>query len=173
MLETIHRIVGSTDGFDIIFSHQSAGTEFGSAQFGGAFVKNFPGCFRFEYFIHTKRSFEFQVSPVIQGITHGIGKGFGPFFEFFPVAGILTGAITFINSVGSHGTPFIMVTFEPDLSQVVEFVIFGNVFGVQVAVIINNRQIFGVLVEKLFGYFVFQHKIFVHECFHSRCIFEV
>ena len=66
------------------------------------------------------------MGPVIEGIAHGIWHGFGPFLEFFPVAGILSCAVTFINSVGSHGAPFVMVALEPDLSQVVELPVVGD-----------------------------------------------
>ena len=63
---------------------------------------------------------------------------FRPFLKFLPIARILTGAVFFIHTVGAHGPPFVMITFEPYLLEVVEPVIICDIGRVQMTMVIND-----------------------------------
>ena len=139
VFERIQRIICSTNYLHVEFFHQSAGREFRRAKLRGTNIINPLSGSRIEQFIHPESPFEFQVSPVVKGVSHGVRHCFHPFFVLFPVRSIFTCTVFFINTVGAHRTPFVMVTLEPNLPQVVELMVFRNVFRIQMAVIIDNR----------------------------------
>jgi len=108
---------------------------------------------------------------MVQGIAHGVGDSFGPLFKLFPIGGVLAGAEPFVDAVGTHGPPFVVVAFQPDLSQVVKTPVVGNESRVEVAVVVDDGLRFGVLVVERLRDFVVQQEVIVHECFH-RCRFR-
>ena len=69
----------------------------------------------------------------------------------------------FRHSVAAHGAPFVMVTFQPNLKQVVELAVFRNVLRGNMAVIVENRLVFGVFVIKLARGLRAEQKIIVDE----------
>ena len=56
-----------------------------------------------------------------------------------------------------------MVTFEPDLEQVSELAVPSDVLGWQMAVVIEDRLVLGVLVVEALGVFVGEKEIFVNK----------
>ena len=72
---------------------------------------------RIENFIDSKSGLQFKVGPVVQRITESIRYRFGPLLKLFPICSILTGTETFVHTIGTHGTPLVVVTSQPNLSQ--------------------------------------------------------
>ena len=66
----------------------------------------------------------------------------------------------FIDAIGTHGPPFVMIAIKPDLGQILELLVYGNVFHRQVAVVVINRHALGIIMVKDFGRFGVQQKIF-------------
>jgi hypothetical protein len=60
-----------------------------------------------------------------------------------------------------------VIAFQPDVIQVFETIIFGNLLRRKVAVVVENRLIFGVIVVQTAGKFGIKQKIFSHK----RCHF--
>ena len=110
IFQWIDRIIRSTNYLYVIATHHSTSWIFRLRQLFVTFIVNFACCLRIQYFIDTKCSFQFEVSPVVQWITESIRNCFRPFFEFFPVCGIFSCAETFIYAVCTHCTPFVVVT---------------------------------------------------------------
>ncbi|CDA21378.1 unknown [Bacteroides sp. CAG:144] len=146
IFERVDGVVGRTYYLYMVTTHHASGRIFGKSQFGVALIVNFPCGFGVENFIDTESRFQFEVSPVIQWVAHGVRNGFRPFFEFFPVGGIFARAVTFVYTVGTHGTPFVMVSAEPYFGQRFELVVVGYHLGYQMAVIVDNRHFGRVIV---------------------------
>ena len=110
------------------------------------------------------------MAPVVQGISDCLSKALSPLAEFL-IVGSISGDVLFVNSEGTHQTPFIMVAAQPYLSNVVKLTILSDFSGVDMAVIVQNRSVLCVIVEQLLCCFCFQQKIFVHKCFHIFPLF--
>ena len=94
----------------------------------------------------------------------GIGE------EFLKVVGI-AGDVSFIDAGQTHQTPFIMVSAEPCFRDGLIVAVLCDFRRIQMAVVVNDREMFGdVMVEVLRG-FALQEKVFVHE-FHLRFLFS-
>ena len=59
-------------------------------------------------------------------------------------------------------------TAEPDLSQVIKAHVFINIFGRNVAMVVNQGEMLCIVVEEMLGGLSFEQKIFVHKFFHSE-----
>ena len=156
IFQAVNRIIGSTNCFDIVQFHQSACRIFGLMEFFGTNIKYFTGRLRIKQFCYSESAFQFQVCPVIQWIAHGVGNRFCPFLKFFPVGSIFSGTITFVHAVGTHCTPFVMVAFEPYLTQIIEFPVIGYKFRVQMAMIIDDWLQFCMFMIQFLGCFGLQ-----------------
>lgn len=95
---------------------------------------------------------------MIKWVAQGVRHGFGPFLEFGKVV-LFPGAIAFIDAIGSHGPPLVMIAVQPDLGQVVERQITGNLIGRQMTMVVDDRHRFGKLVVELLGRFRLQQKV--------------
>ena len=90
---------------------------------------------------------------MVEGIAQGFGYSCRPGPELFIIGGAASN-VFFIDPVGAHGPPFVMIAVEPDLGQILKIPVAGNLRYRQVAVIVNDRLIFGVFVVKYFRRFV-------------------
>ena len=74
-----------------------------------------------------------MIEWIAQQIGHGRRKG----IKFFTIRSV-TGDEALVDAIGAHGTPFIMISVEPDLGEIVPLLIMGNFLGWKVAVEIND-----------------------------------
>ena len=117
IFQRVNRIIRSTNSFHMITAHHTTSRVFRLSQLLITLVINLTGSLRAQDLIDTERCLQLQVCPVIQRITESIRNGFSPLFKFFPVGSILTCAETFVYTIGTHSTPFVMVAAQPDFSQ--------------------------------------------------------
>ena len=82
---------------------------------------------------------------MIERVTDGVRDGRRPGVKLLAI-GRIAGAQALSHTVGAHRTPFVMVTLQPDVIQVFETVIFGNLLRRQMAVVVENRLIFCIVV---------------------------
>ena len=68
---------------------------------------------------------EFQVRPVIERVAEGERNRARPGHELVERAGFAC-AERFAHAICAHGTPLVVITFEPDLEQVGELSILGT-----------------------------------------------
>ena len=106
---------------------------------------------------------------MVDGVAHAIRDSLGPLLELFPVT-CITGNVTLIHAIGTQGTPFVMIATQPQFGYGAETMVLGHLAGIEVAMIVDNGQMFGRLVIKFLRGFSLQQKILVHECFHNYTI---
>jgi hypothetical protein len=81
-----------------------------------------------EKFIDAEIALQFEMSPMVERIAEATGDGGGPGEEFV-IAGSVAGAEGFRDTIGPHGAPLVVIAFEPDLKEVAELAIGGDVRG--------------------------------------------
>ena len=146
VFERIDGVVGGAHHLYMITAHHAPCRIFGKSQFGITFFIDFACGFRAENLVDAESRFQFEVCPVIERVAHGVGDGLGPFLKFFPVGGVFARAVAFIDTVGAHGAPFVVVSAEPYLGQRFELVVIGHHLGNQVAVIVDDGHFSRVVV---------------------------
>ena len=99
------------------------------------------------------------MGSVIKRVSQGAGNRLCPFFKLFVIARV-AGDVSFVNAVGSHRPPLVMVACQPPPGYVFEQVVFGNESGGQMTVVIINGHLLGVFVIKPASDFALQKKIF-------------
>ena len=92
------------------------------------------------------------MAPVVQGVADQLWKGLGPSLEFLPVRSV-AGDIFFINAVGTHLTPFVVVASQPYLSDILKFAVLTDFLGINMAVIVQDRHGLSIVVIKLLSHF--------------------
>ena len=82
-----------------------------------------------------------MIERVAQGVRHRAGPG-----EVL-VPGVGIAGDDFLRlAIGAHGSPFVMVSLQPNLAEIGELPVFGNLSGRQVIVIVENGLAGRVLV---------------------------
>ena len=71
----------------------------------------------------------------------------------------VAGAKTFLDAVDSHCPPFVVVTFQPSLVEVIKLTVPRQVLWRQVAVVIKDRLVSRIIVIKPDGVGVGQEKV--------------
>jgi hypothetical protein len=59
-------------------------------------------------------------------------------------------------AIGTHSPPLVMIAIEPNLGKVLKIDIISDLIGRQMAMVINNRHVFGVLMVQLLRRFILQ-----------------
>src|SRR5690606_15611755 len=146
VLQGIHGVVGGADHADVPLLHDAAGAEARTGELllgllpdalGGAAVE--------EAVADPEGALELQVGPVVERVAQALGDGLGPGLELLALAGI-AGAEALGHTVAAHGAPLVVVALEPDLGQVGVAAVAGDLGGVQVAVVVDDGQLGGVVV---------------------------
>lgn len=126
VMEVVNRVICRADTLHVIVFHQTTGGELRLLQFLVTLIENLTSGLRREQFLDAEGSLQLQMCPVIQRVAECIRHRLSPFLEFLPVAGVLTGAIFLINTIGTHGTPFVVVATQPKLCDALEAVIVSH-----------------------------------------------
>src|SRR5450631_4165440 len=96
---------------------------------GGSFV---------EQFIDTEKTLQLEMSPLIQRIAQRVRNGSCPSQELL-VRICTAGAVMLGSSIGSHGPPLVMVSFQPDFKEVGEAPILRDLLHREMAVVVIDR----------------------------------
>ncbi len=96
------------------------------------------GCRRIEKLRDVEVSLQLEVRPVIQRVPQALRDGLRP-GEKFVVGWGVTGAVPFVQAVRTHRPPLVVVPFQPDLEQIREPPVPGNVARREVAVVVQDR----------------------------------
>ena len=163
--EVVGGIVGSANDLHIEFADKRLAAEFLGSEFRVALLEDFTGGLGAQEFVDSENAAEFQMGPVVERVTESIRHGFSPLFEGLPGVVLSSGKIIFADTVGAHGTPFIMVAVmpvhQPELGDVAELDVLGNLLRHQMAMVIDDGHVLGMLVIKLPGSLALKHEIFV------------
>ena len=163
-------VVCSTYALYMITTHQATSAVLWQLQLLVTFIENLTSSLWTELLLDTKSSFELQVSPVIKRVTECIRHCLCPFLKLLPVGGISTSAVALIHAIGTHSTPLVMVTAEPKLCDTLKLVIISYHLRDEVTVIINDRHLCRMIVEKILRSLSVEQEIFIHKLFHNRIV---
>ena len=86
---------------------------------------------------------QLEVGPVVERVAQAARDGCRPGQELLVGVGV-AGAEALVDPVGAHRPPLVVVALEPDLEQVREPAVLGDVLRRQVAVVIEDRLVRGV-----------------------------
>ena len=101
----------------------------------------------------------------MQRVADRKADGLRPFLELLPV-GSIPGDEPFLLARRAHQPPLVMVAAQPDLCDVFKLPILVNLAGIQMAMVVNDRLFFGVLVVEMFCGLGVQEKILIHKRLH-------
>ena len=104
--------------------------------------------FSVENALVTEVILKFQMTPVVHGIPNRLGQRFGKLLKLFAV-GRIAGDIIFIHAVGAHDAPLVVVTAQPNLSDVLETDILVDLLGIQMAVVVVDGHFCSVVMVQL------------------------
>ena len=96
------------------------------------------------------------------GITDAALKSPGKLYKLI-VIGCIPCHILFRHSVGSEQSPLIMIAAQPDLCDILELPVLIYLLGIDMAMIINYRELFRIFMIQYLCIFVFQKKVLIHE----------
>ena len=136
--EVVGRVVRGAEGGDAEFFQDAVRREPGRAQ---ALVGMFPdagGGGLVEGFVDAEVALQFQVGPVVERIAQREGHGGRPSTEFLLGIGVARDE-AFVDAVGPHGAPFVVVALQPDFVQVAELPVARDVAGREVAMVVEDR----------------------------------
>ena len=163
VFQRIERIVGRADQHDFHLPHDAATRHVVSGEHCVAMLPNPPRRLGIEQAVaDPQRPFEFQVGPVIERIAECLGHHLGPLFEFLPVRSV-TCAIAFRDAGRAHRPPLVMIAAEPNLREVGEAVVLGDLPRRQMAMVVDDGQIAGKAVVQLDGAIALQKEVFRNE----------
>src|SRR5262245_58791231 len=102
------------------------------------------------------------MGPVIERIAQRVGDGARPRQELLVGVGV-SGAKALFDAVGAHGPPFIVVARQPNLEQIGELPVGGDVLRRKMAVIIEDGFLRGVFMVQAACGFCSQQEIVMDE----------
>ena len=149
IMKVIYRIIGRTNQCDIGHTDQIFCRHFRRLQFFVAGIVDLFPILLTECLVNIKISLQFQMTPMIHRISDGFWQCLCKSVEFFFIAGI-AGNVFFRHSIGTHNTPFIVIPTEPQFCYIFKFPVFCYLLWLQMAVIVQNRCFFCIVVKKFF-----------------------
>ena len=134
-LEIICRIIRRTNQRNAGLTNQIAHTHFRLLQLLIAQIPSFFCRICAEHTVIAKVTLQLQMTPMEQRVADCLVQSFCPFLELFSVRSA-AGDVVFVYAVGTHLTPLVVVTTQPNLGDVFKLSVLRNFLRVDMAVII-------------------------------------
>ncbi|MNV59154.1 hypothetical protein D3C71_1515640 [compost metagenome] len=107
--------------------------------------------------------------PMIERIPDNPRNGSRPCQELFIVTSITSNELL-LYTICPHHSPFVMVAIKPSFGNIVERLVLINLLRTEVAMIVDNRHIFRMIMKQLNGGLARQQEVLIHEFFaHEVC----
>src|ERR1700728_4489697 len=90
-----------------------------------------------EQFGDAEVTLQFEMCPMVERITQGVWDCAGPGEELL-IRGCVARAISLRLAIDAHGTPFVVIAFQPYFEEVVESPVFGNLTRGEMAVVVED-----------------------------------
>ena len=165
ILQVVNRVVGGASRLNVHFPQHSPNAELVRFEHFRRAVPNLVGRFGIEQRVNAEVEFQLEVSPVVERVPQRVRNRLRPRVELLAVGGVARHK-TFVDAVGTHCPPFVVVAREPNLRNIVELPIFSNLLRNQMRMIIDNRLIFCEVVIEFLRCFRLQQEIISNESFH-------
>ena len=152
MLQGIGGIIGRADGLHVRAQDERLGAEGVARQSGVADLPDLLAVLLGQGLRDAEVAEQLKVGPVVEGVADEKREGLRPLLPFLkPVCrarDVLLG-----NAVGAHLAPFVVVTAKKQVVSIAELVIVRDHLRLQVAVVVDDRQVLCVIViEALRGF---------------------
>jgi len=164
--KVVGRVVGrAKDPHVRTFDQLAGGKSRPRQQFVGTAPDSLRRCF-VQQVVNPEKPQEFEVRPVVKRVAKRMGHRPGKGKELL-VGRRIAGTKFFGDAVGAHGAPLVVVACQPNLRKVVKPPVLRDVGGGQVAVVIVNRLLLGVIVVEALGGVGVEEEVVVDERFHG------
>ena len=166
ILQRIGRIIRSTKKIHIGIANKVLGAHIGRSQLFRSDLPDLLTVLLTDHKITVKVTLKLQMAPMVQRITDELGHYRAICFELIKI-GAVARDVLFVYAAGAHCSPLIVVAVKPHFSDVGVTLILGDLPRGQVAVIIDDRQFFRIVVEKDLRGLGRKKKIFIHKLLHK------
>ena len=122
--------------------------------------------------VTVKVTLKLKMAPVIKRIADQLGHNGAVRLELIIVRTV-AGDVLLIYAAGAHCSPLIVVAVQPNLGNVGITLILCDLLGGKVTVIIDNGQLFRIIVEKDLRSLSGKKEIFIHKLLHSAFSFTM
>ena len=107
------------------------------------------------------------MAPLKDGVADAAAQGLGPLLELLASRGI-TGNEALVDAVGAHQAPLVVVAAQPNLGDVLKTLVFPDLLGRNVTMVVDDGHTLGKVVEQLLaGLGAQQEILIVHKVFHQ------
>ena len=143
-------VVGGAHHLHVEPLDERLSAELRRSQLGVALLEDFTGRGGRQELVYAEHAAQLQVRPVVERVAHGVRNSLGPLLKGLPGRVLAAGEVILAHAVGTHGTPLIVVSVvtvhQPQLGNVTELDVFRNLLRHQVAVIVDDGHVLGMLV---------------------------
>ena len=166
VFQVVDGIVRGADGLHVAHFDQAAHGVPRGLQLGVGQVPHLVGGLCGQRALIAEEPLQLQVRPVVQGVADGLADHLGPLAEFLVVAGV-AGDVLLLHAGAAHQTPLVVVAAQPHLGNVLIAQVVPDLLGADVAVVVDDRALGGILMIEHAGSFRVEQEILVHELLHG------
>ena len=170
-MQIINRVIGGTKQLDIGLADNTTGGHIRPGKHSVAFFVDLHSILAIQRLLDVKITLQFQMGPMIQGITDEIGHRLRPLLKFLCISSI-SGDVMLRHTAGTHRPPLVVIATQPNLGNGIVTLVLINIPRVDMTMVIDNGHLLRIFVVKLLGRWCFQQKIPVHKGRHSGASFE-
>ena len=170
ILQVVGRVVGGAQGPDVAGGDQGAGRVLRALEDSVGLVPDGGGALAVQQLLYAEKAQQLQVGPVVDGVAHQGRHHGGEALEFL-LEGGLAGDVLLGHAAGAHHPPLIVVAGQPGLANVGELLVLVNLLGIQVAVVVKDGHVLGILMVQPAGRLAVEQKVVSNEGFHNKSSF--
>ena len=165
--QVVDGVFGGGDQTHIAVLHAPAAGHvlFGDKLFGAVINFLCIGCG--QGFVDVEVALQLQCTPDVDGIAHQLGQNFGKLHVLFVVAGI-TGDVLLVDAKGAHTAPLVVVAAQPHLAQIFKLLVLGDLHGLQMAMVIDDRHMLCILVVEHLAGLIGEEQLFAETIIHNK-----
>ena len=165
--QVVDGVFGGGDQTHIAVLHAPAAGHvlFGDKLFGAVINFLCIGCG--QGFVDVEVALQLQCTPDVDGIAHQLGQNFGKLHVLFVVAGV-TGDVLLVDAKGAHTAPLVVVAAQPHLAQIFKLLVLGDLHGLQMAMIIDDRHMLCILVVEHLAGLIGEEQLFAETIIHNK-----
>ena len=172
ILQIVGGIVGGTQRLHVAGGDESPGRSLRALELAVGLLPDLRGALAVQQLLCAKKAQQLQMRPVVDGISHQGGHDFRKVVELLP-EGRRAGHILFRHAAGPHDAPLVVVAGQPGLSQVGELLVLVDLLGIEMAVIVEDGHVLGVLIVEAASGFAAEQEVLGNKRFHSSNPFQM